>query len=277
MSDIDLGAAYLIGFDVTDENNAPANATGVTLTITLPDGATATPTVTNPPAVTGQYRLTYLPATAGHYEWTAVTTVPNTSYGDSFNVRQWRSILSLADAKEFLDLRDSSRDNVLRGTLAGITALIERHIGACVIRPVTGEFIPGGCRTMIRLPSGPVPATDSVTSITSVYPDGPSWAAGDLIVNPAAGTVLTADRQGFWGGPWTWTGTAGRAGIPADVIEGAKAALYDLWSVQRGVSADSTEPSMEEVTAYETAVPPGWRLPPRVMQFLDGERLPQLA
>ena len=119
MSDIDLGSAALIAFDVTGDTGALANATTADLTITLPDGTQETPTVANPPDVTGQYRLTYLPATAGHYEWTAITTIPNTSYGDSFNVRQWRSVLGLADAKEFLDLRDTSRDNVLRATLAG--------------------------------------------------------------------------------------------------------------------------------------------------------------
>ena len=277
MGDIDLGAAQLIAFDVTDETGALANASNVTLTVTSPDGVTDYVPVTNPPDVTGAYRVTYLPAAAGHYEWSAVTTVPNAAYGDSFNVRAWRSILSLADARDYLDLRDTSRDNVLRATLAGITQLIERQIGTCVIKPVTGEWIPGDVRDMLRLPSGPVPTATSVTSVASVYPQGPTWTTADLIVNPAAGTVRLASLLPFWFGPWTWTGTAGRAEFPADVIEGAKAALFDLWAPQRGVSADSLEPSMEEVSTYETGVPPGWRLPPRVLQFLDGEKMPGFA
>ena len=175
MGDIDLGAAQLIAFDVTDETGALANASNVTLTVTSPDGVTDYVPVTNPPDVTGAYRVTYLPAAAGHYEWSAVTTVPNAAYGDSFNVRAWRSILSLADARDYLDLRDTSRDNVLRATLAGITQLIERQIGTCVIKPVTGEWIPGDVRDMLRLPSGPVPTATSVTSVASVYPQGPTW------------------------------------------------------------------------------------------------------
>ena len=274
MGDIDLGASQLIAFDVTGDTGALANATGVTLTITLPDGTTTSPTVTNPPDVTGKYRATYLPTTAGHYEWSAVTTVPNAAYGDSFNVRQWRSVLSFADAKEFLDLRDTSRDNVLRATLAGLTKLIERHVGTCVTKTVTDEWVPGDVKTSIRLAEAPV---ISVTSVASVYPQGPAWTTAELIVNPAAGTVRLASLLPMWFGPWKATYTAGRAEIPPDVIEGAKAALYDLWGPQRGVSADSLEPSLDEVSTYETGVPPGWRLPPRVLQFLDGEKMPGFA
>jgi hypothetical protein len=277
MADIDLGAAYLIAFDVTDENNAPANATGVTLTVTLPDGTTATPTVTNPPLVTGKYRLTYLPASAGRYEWVAVTTVPNTSWADSFSVGTFRSILSLTEARDFLDLRDTSRDPVLRGTLSGLTRLIERYIGTCVPRTVTDEWVYGDTADMLRLANGPLLSATAVTSVTSIWAGGPTWATADLAADPAAGTVYTADGSGFTGGPWKATYTAGRQVITPDVTEGAKAALFDLWAPQRGMSADSIEPSMEEVTSYETAVPPGWRLPPRVMQMLDGERMPGFA
>ena len=53
MGDIDLGAAQLIAFDVTDETGALANASNVTLTVTSPDGVTDYVPVTNPPDVTG--------------------------------------------------------------------------------------------------------------------------------------------------------------------------------------------------------------------------------
>ena len=105
----------------------------------------------------------------------------------------------------------------------GITALIERHIGTCVTKTVTGEWVPGDVRTSIRLAEAPVL---SVASVASVYPQGPAWTTADLIVNPAAGTVRLASLLPMWFGPWKATYTAGRAEIPPDVIEGAKAALY---------------------------------------------------
>jgi len=277
MSDIDLGAAQLIAFDTYDASGALANVTGVTLTITLPDGTPATPAVTNPPAVTGKYRLTYLPAAIGHYEWTAVTTAANEAWSDSFNVRAWRSILGLDDARDFLDLRDTSRDPVLRSVLAGITRRIERRIGTCVIRAITGEFIPGTVCDAIRLPSGPPLSAVAVTSVTSTRPGGPSWAAADLTADPGTWMTWPVDGSPFTGGPWLAAYAAGRSVFPADVIEGAKAALYDVWAVQRGVSADQQEPSMDEVSAYELAPPPGWQLPARVTQMLDGETIPGFA
>ena len=276
MSDIDLGASYLIAFDVHDASGALAHAATATLTITLPDGTPDTPAITDA-TVSGQYRLAYLPAAVGHYGWTAVTTTPNESWSDAFNVRAYRSVLSLAAARDFLDLRDTSRDPVLRSMLAGITRLIERRIGTCVIRVITDEFIYGDVRDVIRLPSGPALSATAVTSIASTWPGGRTWATADLIVDPGGSLVYPADGGPFTGGPWKAAYTAGRSVFSDDIIEGAKAALFDLWAVQRGVTADQLEPSMEEVSAYETAMPPGWRLPPRVMQMLDGETVPGFA
>jgi hypothetical protein len=259
---------------ITGPDGLPADPATLVCTITLPDGTTSLPTVVKDS--TGNYHADYLTTKPGPHtaQWTG--TVPNITETDAFNVSTYRSILSLDDARTYLNLRDTSHDELLRALLAGITKLIERQVGTCVPRTYTADPVPGQLRDFIRLPHGPVPTTSSVTSITSVYPGGPTWDASMLIVDPRYGTVRTVSMIAFYYGPWTATYTAGRAEIPADIIEGAKAALYDLWAVQRGVSYDAIEPSMAEVAAYE-AVPPGWRLPPRVMQFLDSERLPQFA
>ena len=269
------GQVYQTTYTVYDVNTSPSE---ITLVITQPDGTAVDPPPTiGAPAVDGKnytYSYDYTLPAAGPYGFTWSTTGPGTSRPtDWITCTEYRSILSLADAREYLDIRDTSRDEVLLAKLNAITRLIERRIGTCVIRQVTAEVIPGNCLRALHLPSGPVPAADSVTSIASLYPGGPSWAAADLIVSPATGTVRRADGHRFWAGPWQWTGTAGRLATPPDVTEGAFMALFDLWAEQRGVSADSLEPSMEEVTAYETAVPPGWRLPPRVLQLIDGEKL----
>lgn len=269
------GQVYQTTYTVYDLDTAPST---VALTITKPDGTSEDPVpVIGPPAQSGRdytYSYDYTLPSAGLYGFTWATAGPGTGRPtDWITCTEYRSIISLADAREYLDLRDTSRDEVLLAKLNAITRLIERRIGSCVVRQVTGEHIPGNCQRALRLPSGPVPAADSVTSVASLYPGGPSWGKTDLVVTPATGTVRRADGHRFWAGPWTWTGTAGRLAIPADVTEGAFMALFDLWAEQRGVSADSLEPSMEEVTEYETAVPPGWQLPPRVLQLLDGEKL----
>ena len=227
----------------------------MTLTVTSPEGVTDYVPVTNPPDVTGDYRVTYLPAAAGHYEWSAVTTVPNAAYGDSFNVRQWRSILSLADAKEYLDLRDTSRDNVLRATLAGITPTDRtarrhlhhqnRHRRVGTRRREDLDPARRGARSSPSPPSRPSTRR------------APRGLTADLIVNPAAGTVRLASLLPMWFGPWKATYTAGRAEIPADVIEGAKAALYDLWGPQRGVSADRWSRRWKKCPHMRPASPPG--------------------
>jgi hypothetical protein len=274
---IDLGSSYLVAFDSYDANNNLANDTGVTLTITLPDGTTTSPTVTNPPAVTGKYRYTYLPPVIGHYSWASTTASASTGWGDTFDVRVFRSLISLADAREYLGIRDTSRDQVLRSLLTGLTRLIERHVGTCVTKQVTNEFVYGETRDMIRLPSGPLLSATAVTSITSILPAGPAWATADLIADPGAGVIYPADGTFFWGGPWKATYTAGRQVIPDDILEGAKEALWDLWATQRGISADQLEPSLAEVSEFETAMPTGWVMPPRVWELISGESEPGWA
>jgi hypothetical protein len=49
----DIGDSVSLAWDVKDSAGVLANATTVTLTVTLPDGTTATPAVTNPPTVDG--------------------------------------------------------------------------------------------------------------------------------------------------------------------------------------------------------------------------------
>ncbi|HEY5987032.1 MAG TPA: head-tail connector protein [Streptosporangiaceae bacterium] len=274
---VDAGQTYRWTLDVRDASGAPANAATIALTITLPDQTTLTPTVANPPAVTGSYIYDHVTTLAGLHKFTSVTTSPGTAKTDYVNVRAYRSVLGLDEAREYLNVTDRSRDELIRSTLGAITREIERHIGTCVIRAIANEFIPGEVRDAIRLPSGPLPTDTSVTSIASVYPWGPSWATADLIVDGAGSMAYTADGTPFTGGPWRWSGTAGRAVISDDVIDGAKMALWDAWATQRGASADQLEPSLSETGDYSAGPPPGYRLPPRVLQLIGGEKIPTFA
>jgi hypothetical protein len=272
---LDVGQTYRWTYEVRDASGALANATGITLTVTLPDQTTAAPAVTNPPAVAGKYFADYVLTQPGLHKFAGVTTAPGTAKTDWISAREYRSILSLDEGREFLGVLDTSRDEVIRSMLGGVTRLVERYVGTCVPRQITNEFIPGDIRDMIRLPSGPALSATAVTSVVSVWSGGPSWAAADVF---ADGTdVYPADGMSFTGGPWRWSGTAGRQVISDDILEGSKMALWDLWAVQRGISGDQQEPSLQESADFETSFASGWRLPPRVMQMLDGEHVPGFA
>jgi hypothetical protein len=270
---IETGQTYRSVLEVRDEDGSLVTPSTSAYTVTLPDQTTAAGSVSV--LSLGHLAADYATTMAGLHRGKWVTTVPGIPKTDWFNVTEYRSLLSLDEAREYLGQADTSRDEVIRSMLGGITRLIERYIGTCAARTVTGEFIPGDIRDMIRLPSGPALSATAVTSIVSVWSGGPAWATADVF---ADGTdVYPADGTSFTGGPWRATYTAGRAVIPDDVLEGAKMALWDLWAVQRGISADQLEPTLQETADYETSFPSGWRLPPRVMQMLDGEHVPGFA
>ena len=100
-----------------------------------------------------------------------------------------------------------------------------------------------------------------------MWPGGPSWSqsAGDLIVNPEAGTLRLASKLPFWWGPWTIdTYTAGRTEIPEDAEKAVAEILWDMWAPQRGLGDDTVPPNYEEITATEAE----YRPPGRVMALL---------
>jgi Phage gp6-like head-tail connector protein len=266
MADIDLGAAYLIAFDVTDADGALAHANTATLTVTLPDGTTVTPGITD--AVTGQYRLTYLPAMAGRYQWAAVTTVPNTSWGDTFNVRAYASLLSLAEAKAHLNITGTSSDDELRNFLSAATELIESKVGPCVPRTFTERVSQGACQ--LALSHYPV---TSVTSVTSVWPGGPSWTAEELFTDTDAGIVAQVTLWPFWWGPWDVAYVSGRQVIPERFLHACKELVRHLWETQRGSSAPSV---LQGEEMFTTAAGFAFTFPRRVLEAIEADMTPAL-
>lgn len=264
------GTAVLIAFDVYDidggGNKILADATSVALTITRPDGTTETPTVANPPTTTGKYRHTYLPTQEGHHEWAAVTTVPNTSYADSFDVRAYHSMLSLAEAKTHLGMTSTSDDEELRNFLQAATEVVETKVGPCARRQVTQRITDGG--RQIVLAHRPVL---SVTSVTSVWPGGPSWATADIGADSEAGIIYLTVPAAFWYGPWDVTYVAGRAVIPERYLHAAKEQLRHLWETQRG--SQQAPPLAGEETFTTSA---GWAfsVPRRVLELLEDGMVP---
>lgn len=274
---VDLGAVYRASLAVKDASGAPANAAGVTLTVTTPDQVMTPVSPVNPPAVTGLYIWDYQTAQSGLHEFDWVTTGPGTAQTDYVNVRKFRALSSLAEARDYLAQGDTSRDQPIRWAMAAATRLTERIVGTCVIRTFTGEWIGGGWKDVIGLQHGPLPSEASVTSVTSVWAGGPSWVNSDLMVNPEAATIRLRSFLPFWFGPWKVTYAGGRAEIPEDIIEGYKEILWDLWATQRGSLTDQQEPGLAEVTQFEQGIPAGYRVPGRALEFLESERRPGFA
>lgn len=274
---VDLGGTYRASIAVKDANGVPANATTVTLAITTPDQVVTTVAPVNPPAVTGLYIWDYQTAQSGLHEFDWATTAPGTAQTDYVNVRKFRALFSLAEARDYLAQGDTSRDQSIRWAMAAATRLTERIVGTCVIRTFTGEWAGGSYRDIIGLQHGPLPSETSVASVASVWAGGPSWVTADLAVNPEAAVIRLRSLLPFWFGPWKITYTGGRTEIPEDIISGCKEILWDLWATQRGNLTDQQEPGLAEVTAFEQGIPAGYVIPGRALQYLESERRPGFA
>jgi hypothetical protein len=235
---ISAGGAYPVAFDVLDAGGALAHAATATLTITLPDGTTATPAITDA-AVPGQYRLSYQTTIPGRYTAHAVTTGPVTSWDDEFDVSPtpWPAIVSLADAKKQLNIdpADHGDDDELLDFIAGTTGAIEDYKREVIIRrPVTDEIDLrgrgwyGGAR-QFRVWSAPVISLTSVVAWDGTM----TWDVTTMRVS-ASGVVKV-----MGGVPVTGlvdvTYTAGYQAVPANYKRGALVMLEHLWSTQRGV------------------------------------------
>jgi hypothetical protein len=234
---------YPIAFDVLDASSVLTHAASVTLTVTLPDGTTATPTITD--SVTGQYRLAYQTTIPGRYTAHAVTTSPVTSWDDEFDAAPtpWPAMVSLADAKGQLnmDVTDHRFDDELRDFIASATGAAEQYKHEVIVRRAVTDTLDlssqggygygyGYGRLQQRFWLRSVP----VISLTSVVAwDGSvTWdvtqmrAAPSGLVRVMAGPRITglADIAHI----------AGYQVIPAHYKRGALVILQHLWETQRG-------------------------------------------
>jgi hypothetical protein len=271
----DVGSLYRSSLEVRDVTGALVAAATKVLTVTLPDQTTATPAVTTD--APGLYHVDYQLMQEGLHAFSWVTTGPVTARTDYENAVAFRSVVGLAELRTFLNVNDTSRDDVLRQIAGAATELAEGIVGTCVIRTITNEHIPGTVRPVIRLTRGPLPSNTAVTSVTSVWPGGPTWPASALMQYPESGTVEPSNGQGFWYGPWTATYQAGRAIVPQRVILAVFEICFDLWATQRMVSSDLAEPSLTETALYETAMSPDYRIPAHAKALLESEAMPGFA
>lgn len=249
---MDLGDTLRFKADLTDGSGALVNALGVNLTVTLPDGTTASPSVTNPPAVTGKYFADYvttLASPSGRYvgQW-LFTFVggATTSYVETFDVGA--SLVTVDEAVAHLRATgvitsDDDLEMVQWLTLVATDA-VERDLGRAIARRTVVETHNGG-GSSILLRKGPVL---SITSLTE----------GGVSVSPVAGYVLEtlADGGGvlhrgsqqvpqpFWYGRQNVTVTyvVGYTDPPRIVRKVALNAVQGMWQA----SQQASHPMLED-------------------------------
>lgn len=156
-------------------------------------------------------------------------------------------IVSLADAKTFLNITSSSNDAELGAMISSASALWVRRVGPVAGSPSYDEYYDGG-QTTVSVRHFPVL---TVTAVVEAYsssfvrtlahnePDAGSPSAYDYSVDLVAGT-FTRRAMGI-AVPFAWgdrnihiTYTAGYSSTPADITHAVLLLVSHMWDTQRG-------------------------------------------
>lgn len=263
----DLGDVVPLSVTVKDANGQPANAGGVSVTVTLPDGTTATPTVTSPE--TGVYNADYPTVQAGRHGVRWVATGANASaHTDVFEVlaADPRQIVSLVETKNHLNLSltKTTDDAELRGFVLATTEVVENHVGA-VVRTARVERFDGGNEAVV-LSHAPVLSVTSVTeSGTAVDPSGYWLDAESGVLRRVLGSMPYCWRYGA--GNIEAAYVAGRTAVTANWSRAALIIIQHMWETQRntgGGRPQLTETDLVTVTAAGST----FSIPRRALELL---------
>lgn len=266
----DLGDTVPLAATCATASGIPTNATTAVLTLTLPDGTTATPAVPAP-GQTGQYRVDYPTTQAGRHAVRWLFTGPGSAYTDMFDVREAVPplIVSLADMKSHLNITTTLHDADLRSWLETTTLLVESLAGACVRRTVTETHdIPEGGTLAVALRHTPVL---TVTSASAVLTGGTSYQLSELDVDTVSGVVRRLDG-GRLHGPLRFVYMPGRTVIPSNLTDAARIICQHLWRTR--TPAGRAAPGGDDYAVTEPVPGFGYAIPNRAMQLLDPDRLP---
>lgn len=234
MATYDLGDQVALAVEILDADGDLANAGAVALTLTLPDGTTTTPLVSNPS--TGKYEATYTPTLPGRHGVNWVATGANASaYNDVFNVADptMARVVSLAEAKDYLNITTTSSDEELRRLIEVISRVGEQYTGRVFGRRTVTDRLSGGF-AQLALHSVPV------IEVTQVKENGAVVPASGWVLSSGTGGVLTrlngtlfrAWHPGAYNIEVTYT--AGYSNQPAPDRHGCLEFLRHLWTTQRG-------------------------------------------
>lgn len=281
-----VGSLYPYVYDVVDALGAPTNASTITLTITAPDQTVSSVTPANPS--TGHYTFSVPLSQEGVYQLDTVTTSPTTADGGIVNARKYRSILSLREAKDHLNISSTNTlsDEEVRSMSEAATRIIEAYIGPCVPRTVVDRVhVPyqvlrrgygerNGAMTLSQFP---------VISITSIVNIDPliTFVPTDIDLDKSSGIVRSLSSY-FQCGDYTVTYIAGRTILQAEHIQAAKEMLWHLWTSQRGQLSDTQFPTITDAAQFENSANGAGlgftpAMPARVRELLKPSRVPGFA
>jgi hypothetical protein len=212
-----LGSILPFRSDVYDkpleEGGVLANASTAVLTVTLPDGTTATPTVTNPS--TGKYTGNYQTSAAspvgrylGHWAFTFAGGAADT-YDETIDVVS--TIVTIDEALAHLRAANviSTEPDLdqLEWLCSVATDAVERDLGRTIVRRSITETYDGG-RGEIVLRQTPV------VSVTSINEAGVVLSASDYVVNTSTGILYRGSGISSWWFAW------GRQNIAVTYVAG---------------------------------------------------------
>jgi hypothetical protein len=264
----DLGATARLKADCLDPDGTLTTATSAVVTVTLPDGTTATPPATET-STPGRYQADYVTTVAGRHTVRWVWSGPAHAYTDMFDVSEAAppAIMSLATGRKHLKKADSSDDDEIREWIEACTRAVEQFVGPVAVRTVTETVHFNNART-VALTN--IPAL-SLASVTSLRPGGPSCSVDDLRLDPDTGLVDAVDG-GILYGPLSFTYRVGRVIVSANIRAAAKIILQHLWRTRQGPGRPQRGTDDFDVTEPLPGL--GFAIPNRAVQLLDPDRLP---
>lgn len=177
------------------------------------------------------------------------------------------AILTLAQAREALNLTTTAYDAEVLDYVDAVTDLIEAYIGPVSVQTFTQTLYGDDTFLLSQLP------VVSITSIGGTLTGALAYDVTRLTVNPTSGEVRRIDRGTFGGGPYTIVYTAGRTVIPPRVLQAARVLLQHLWRTQRG--SGTARPGSGD--GGTDTFGQSFTMPNRVMELLTTVRVPGIA
>lgn len=262
---MDLGDTLNFRSDVYDkpaeQGGVLVNATGATLTITLPDGSAVSPSVTNPPAVTGKYTVDYVATLPGRHVGQWLFTMAGgktTSYVETFDVGP--SLVTVDEAVAHLragGIVTSAADLEQVQWLCFVaTDAVERDLGRALTRRTVTETHNGGTAAIVLRQS-------PVLSVTTVLEGGVAVSSvAGYVIDSYAGILYRGSQlvpQRFWTGRQNITVTyvVGFLNPPPVARMVALTCLQSMWQESQQASHPLLDESAEFAVSNAVAGLPG--------------------
>lgn len=259
----DLGDVVTLAVEITSDGTTLANATSVTLTVTLPDG-TSSGSLSPANPSTGVYTYSYTPTQVGLHNVRWVATGTNAGvFKTEFDVTDpaLTTIVSLAELRTALKITATTSDELLREILDEATDLAERRVGRALRRKTVVESHAGGS-------SGILLRQPPALSITSVVENGTTLDASAYFVRESSGVLYRGTAEAPYGWPYgtvVVTYVAGYADPPSAAKRGVKAIAKWLYQ---------SEQNMGGRFGVDESQYAGDALPDWVYRPIDSMRLP---